>query len=149
MKKTLFTVFFLLGGVLLNLAFRPAAPSDAKGMDYFKGTFSEAVKLSEKTKKPIFFDAYTSWCGWCKRLDANTLSNEDVFTFMNKNFINVKMDMESPEGKSLGRKYAVNGYPTLLFINGKGEAFHRIAGYAEPEPFLNEAKQALSTFKGK
>lgn len=42
-------------------------------------SIEEAVELNSKSKakdkKKFFIDVYTDWCGWCKKMDANTFTD--------------------------------------------------------------------------
>ena len=58
-------------------------------------SFEEAVMLSEKTPKKLFIDVYTSWCGWCKKMDATTFKEKEVVSFINENFYPVKLNAET------------------------------------------------------
>lgn len=42
-------------------------------------------------------DVYIIWCGLCKLLDKNILSNKDVIDFINKNYYLVKFNVEGIE----------------------------------------------------
>ena len=46
------------------------------GINFFKGTFKEAKALAAKEHKIIFMDAYTSWCGPCKRMAKNVFTDK-------------------------------------------------------------------------
>ncbi len=35
-------------------------------------SFAEAEKQMRLEPKKVFIDVYTTWCGWCKKLDATT-----------------------------------------------------------------------------
>ena len=49
-------------------------------------TFEQAeAKMKEKPRK-VIVDVYTSWCGWCKRLDKEVYANDSVIDFINENF---------------------------------------------------------------
>lgn len=84
-------------------------------------------------------DCYTSWCVPCKMLATTVFTKKEVGDYFNSHFINVKMDMESKEGKTLNKQYEILGYPTLLFIDGGGNMFHRIVGTTPAEILLKEA----------
>ena len=60
-------------------------------------TWDEAIKANEKTGKKIFIDFYTDWCGWCKKMDSSTFSDEGVAAYINENFHPVKFDAEQKE----------------------------------------------------
>lgn len=104
----------------------------------------EAQELAAKEHKIIFMDAYTSWCGPCKRMASEVFTAEEVGKFYNKHFINIKVDMEKGEGPELASKYRVNSYPTLLFLDSKGEVVHMGKGGRPIEQFIGLGKEALS-----
>lgn len=107
-----------------------------KGIVFTKGTWAEILKKAKAENKVIFFDAYTTWCGPCKLLQKNVFTRADVAQVFNKNFINVKFDMESGEGPMLAEKYPLQGYPTLFFINPDGKMVKEVIGYQNPETLI-------------
>jgi len=120
--------------------------SDAKevGIQFFSGTWQEALAEAKEEKKIIFLDAYASWCGPCKLMSANTFTDASVGEFFNKNFISYKMDMEKhADGPRLSRKYALKAYPTLYFINGDENLVHEALGYMKPQELIAVGEIAL------
>jgi thiol:disulfide interchange protein len=150
--KKIFVGILALGILGFAFTLKPKAANEVKvdqvekavGVDFFHGTWAEALAKAEKENKLIFLDAYTDWCGWCKRLDATTLKDKAVGDFFNENFINVHMEMEkSKEGPRLAKKMSIRGYPALFFINGKEEVKHFVAGYVKSDRLINEGSTAL------
>lgn len=118
-------------------------------------TFAESIQFEDKDwqgllgkakkeNKLIFIDAYTTWCGPCKWMAENVFTDESVGEFFNANFINAKFDMEKGEGIDLAKKYGVNVYPSLLWVNGDGEVVHRMCGAREVDVFLAAGKTAVN-----
>jgi thiol-disulfide isomerase/thioredoxin len=142
-KKTAGVLIALLMMFALGSGLK-AQTSETGGITFFQGTFAEAQAAAKSQGKLIFMDAYTTWCGPCRWMAANTFTDGDVASYFNKNFINVKMDMEKGEGPTLARKYAVNAYPTLLFIDDAGNVKHRALGAKKPDAFVAEGKTAVS-----
>lgn len=123
------------------------ANAQNKSIDFKQeGTFSDRLAEAGKSKKLIFLDAYTSWCGPCKVLAKEVFTVDSIADFFNANFINVHYDMEKGEGLELMKRYKsdITGYPTLLFINDKGEIVHKIVGAPTAKEFLEMARPALS-----
>jgi thioredoxin-related protein len=116
---------------------------DAQGIEFFNGTFKEALAKAEKENKLVFMDAYAEWCGPCKKMAATVFKDEKVGKFFNDNFVNVKMDMEKGDGPGLQGKYNVTAYPTLLFLNGKGDMVHKGMGALPSKEFLELGRKAL------
>jgi thioredoxin-related protein len=50
-------------------------------------------KMAANPKK-VYFDIYTDWCGWCKKMDAATFTNPELIKYMNTNFYAVKLNAE-------------------------------------------------------
>jgi thiol-disulfide isomerase/thioredoxin len=117
-----------------------------KGIRFFQGTFDEALKKAEQEEKLIFMDAFTTWCGPCKRMAANVFPDQAVGEFYNANFINLKIDMEKGEGPGLAQRYGVRSYPTLLYIDSDGKVVHNGAGARPPEAFIELGQEALKKF---
>ncbi len=112
-------------------------------------------KLSKKSKRSgqlVMIDMTASWCGWCKYMDKNIFSLEEVGDYYNKNFIPTKLDGETEEGKVYVEKYEIEGYPTILFLDHEGNLVHRIGGaIQDPDEFIAQGETALQVLeiKGK
>ncbi len=125
------------------LTFFFASQMTAQGIDFFHGTWKEALAESKKTGKPIFVDAYAKWCGPCKRMARTTFMNKEAGEFYNKNFINMKIDAEESEGRTFRKKYPVSAFPTLFFIDESGEVLHKTVGGKDVKGLISEGELAL------
>ena len=116
-------------------------------------SIEEAVKLNKENPKPILIGVYTTWCGFCKKMDAITYNNKTIAEYINKNFYTVKLDAEQKEDivfKDYTFKYKAYGnkgynefaaalldgklsYPTTVFMNDKLQLLQSIPGYLEPK----------------
>jgi thiol:disulfide interchange protein len=108
-------------------------------------SYDEAIRTAGDKDVPIMIDFYADWCGWCKRLDQDTYVDADVMSKAKK-FISLKIDADVET--DLASKYRVQGLPTILFIDHKGEEVHRVVGYRPPDKFLDEMDLALRAFHG-
>lgn len=109
----------------------------AEGVNFVAITsWSEALELSKKANKPIFLDAFTDWCGWCKVMDKETFSDPDVAAFMNAHFVNVKMEMETGEGVDVAMKYRISSFPTFKVFAVDGAPTYTFMGYQPPKDWL-------------
>ena len=133
MKFLFSTLFALITVVSLS----------AQGIDFFHGTWEEALAEAEKQEKLIFVDAYAVWCGPCKRMAKDVFTQEKVGEFYNKNFINMKLDMEKAESTSFRKKHSVSAYPTLFYIDYTGELVMKVKGAKQADDFIKLGKQAL------
>lgn len=70
-------------------------------------TIEQAAKIDASNNAKLYFvDFYTSWCGWCKKMDRSTFTNSTVAKILNTYYIPVKFDAEgSSEFSWNGVKY--------------------------------------------
>jgi thioredoxin-related protein len=134
MKQVL--VFFLLSIAIYNA-------TKAQGIEFFHGTFAEALEKAKIEDKIVFMDAFTEWCGPCKNMARTVFTNDKVGKFYNSNFICLKMDMEKGEGPGLSQKLGVTAYPSLFYLNAKGETVHKSVGALNADQFISLGKTAL------
>jgi thiol-disulfide isomerase/thioredoxin len=120
------------------------ALSTAQGIDFFTGSWEQALARAETENKLIFVDAYAEWCGPCKLMDARVFPQEQVGDFFNEHFISVQYDMEKAESADFRRFHTANAYPTLLFISPENELVHRVVGARRSAQLIRDAETALS-----
>jgi thiol-disulfide isomerase/thioredoxin len=116
---------------------------NAQGIEFFHGTWAEAIEKAKAEEKLIFVDAFASWCGPCKRMAKETFPNEKVGSFFNANFLCLKIDMEKPENAEFAGKYPVNSYPTLMFIDATGKIVLKEIGAKSVDQILETGRKAL------
>ncbi|MFT6983264.1 MAG: thiol:disulfide interchange protein [Crocinitomicaceae bacterium] len=121
-----------------------ASVPDGAGITFKSMTLEKAQKEALKSGKLIFIDAYTDWCGPCKRMAATSFKDPAVGELFNANFINLKIEMEkNPEGPGIARKYSVKAYPTLIIIDGTGKVVKQTIGMKSKDQLLAMANSVL------
>ncbi|MEJ6617376.1 MAG: thioredoxin family protein [Crocinitomicaceae bacterium] len=130
-----------LGFMLVILMTSVSSTKPAGGIDFQKMDLSEAKAQAIKTGKYIFIDCYTDWCGPCKRMAATSFMEDRVATVYNKQFINIKIEMEKDaDGPETALIYKIKAYPTLLIIDGKGNLVKQAIGMQSADGLLALAK---------
>jgi thioredoxin-related protein len=137
MVKVFLNVFFTL--VL-------AIQVSSQGVEFFQGTWKDALEKARQEDKLLFVDAYAKWCGPCKVMSKNVFPIPEVGDFFNKNFINLKLDMEESDGVTFGFKYPVSAYPTMYFIDGEGKVVKVTKGGRKADALIELGQEALNSY---
>lgn len=109
-------------------------------ISFFQGTWDQALQEATTQKKPLFIDAYATWCGPCKYMDKNVFTDANVANYFNEKFISYKLDVDQ-EGE-IAQKYEITAMPTYLFLDASGEVIYRQTGAMGAEDFMEMAQTA-------
>ncbi len=134
MKNILYTIFF-------TLFILPSV--QGQGIEFFHGSWAEALEKAKTEEKIIFVDAFASWCGPCKRMASQTFPDPKAGEYFNGNFINMKIDMEKPENQEFAGKFPVGSYPTLFFIDADGKVVLKEVGAKTVDQLIQSGQKAL------
>ncbi len=127
----------LATAVLIVLAFfcAPSVRADSPwGTDYKKA--QEEARANHKLILLNFTGS--DWCGWCIQLDRAILSKPQFKDYATKNLILVELDFPRRKPQSvelrkqnqeLAERYQVDGFPTLVVLDGDGKTVWRYDGY--------------------
>lgn len=120
-------------------------------------SFDEASELAVKEPKMILVSVYTDWCGWCKKMDRETFTDNEVIDYINERFYPVKMNAEENKRKykfrgreftdaTMARTMRVTSYPNLVIMDAAMENITQLPGYREPDGFLTSMSTLLEKF---
>ena len=117
--------------------------------------YDAALKKAADENKHIVVDfSGSDWCGWCKRLDKEVFATEAfkkaaaekyvllmVDSPMDKSLLTEKAAKENPK---LVFKFGVEGFPTVVVLDPKGEEVCRF-GYEKvgPEKYLEKMDEEI------
>jgi thioredoxin-related protein len=101
----------------------------------FQTNVTTALEAAKVQNKPIFVYARSESCGWCKKFEAETFTNQSVAGILNEKFILVSIDVYKQKNEA--RNFRVRGTPTEIFLDSNGTEIKRIPGYTDTETFLD------------
>ncbi len=120
----------------LSLLFSICLIAQNRQITFETGNLASVFEKAKKENKLIFVDAMTTWCGPCKHMAKHVFTNDTVADYYNANFVNLKLDMEKGEGIEFAKKYDVNCFPNLMFLDANGNIVHRLAGSMPSKEFI-------------
>ncbi len=95
-------------------------------VNFHIGSFDSGKVRANKEGKLFFVEFYADWCTPCKWMDKTTFKDGNVVSLLNDNYVPLKMDIESSEGRGLKGEYSVRMLPTILIFNSQGRMIERV-----------------------
>ena len=127
--------------LLLNvlLAFVLLSPASVRAESGWATDYKKAQEEAKASHRLVLVNFTGSdWCGYCIQFDRAILSQPQFKDYASKNLVLVEIDFprrkaQSPETKKqnveLAERYQVEGFPTLVVLNGDGKTVWRYDGY--------------------
>lgn len=94
----------------------------------FKSDLNEAKRLAGREGKLYIAEFMTDRCYPCKMMDEITFTDPHVVSYIQQNYIPVKVNVESFDGFVWKEKYDIRVVPTIMVFNSKGDV---VAKYEE------------------
>lgn len=130
---------------------KPAEDATIPWMSFEKAIETNAK--AKKSKKKIFIDVYTTWCGWCVKMDNITFKDPAIAEVMNENFLAVKFNAEQKDSivyngttyrnTSRTHELAISllkgqlGYPAFVIMDADGKTITTVKGYRDAAEFIH------------
>jgi protein disulfide-isomerase len=132
-------------GILACGALLQAAAAE---LDWMTDLPKAQAKAKSESKLVMLDFTGSDWCGWCIKLHKEVFSQPEFADYAKKNLVLVEVDFprskpQSAEQKkanaALQDKYKVEGYPTIVVLNGEGKKVGEL-GYQPggPKAFIAE-----------
>lgn len=107
-------------------------------------TYEQAQAKAKKESKPMLVIITTEQCRWCRKLEATTLSDDEVVSKINSRFVPVHLTRDkSVYPKNLTAKMV----PMSYFLDGNGKILYSMPGYWPVEDYQSILDDALRKAK--
>lgn len=106
-------------------------------------SFEQAQKMALESNKLMIVDFWATWCGPCKRMDAESWNSSKVDLVL-QDYIQVKVDIDAD--KAVANRYGINSIPHMFIMDANGKVVYKFSGYHDAEALKRELdKFALNT----
>jgi len=106
--------------------------------------YKQAQQESKANNKLLLVNFTGSdWCGWCIKFDKEVFSQPKFKEYASKNLILLEIDFPRAkeqavslrkQNQELASQYQVEGFPTLVVLNGDGKKVWEHVGYLPGGP---------------
>lgn len=90
-----------------------------------------------ETGRPAILYFCAAWCGYCSKMNRETLSRPEVKARLAERFVAVEYDVDTARGRAAAQRYGARGYPTMVIVDSSGSVKRTIVGARDPQTFLS------------
>jgi thioredoxin-related protein len=115
--------------------------------------YKKALSDAKASNKLVLLDFTGSdWCSWCIKMDKEVFQKPAFMDFAGKNLVLVEVDFPNEkhlaahikkQNEELKDQFKVEGFPTLVIVDGDGKMVKQFVGYQEggPEAFVAQLEK--------
>ena len=108
-------------------------------------SIAEGLTKAKAQNKHLLLQIGGNWCPWCLKFHQFCLSDNEINTFINKNFITIKINY-SKENRNLAELKKLEypqrfGFPVFVILDADGKRIHtQNSAYLEEEKGYSKKK---------
>lgn len=122
--------------ILLLLTLPLFIGSSSTKVNFFRGSLTNAKNKAANEEKLYFIDFTASWCMPCQWMDETTFSDPRVSSYIQQNYVPVKIDIDDFDGYAIKELHNIKLLPSILIFNAKGEQVARYEESLSPSKLL-------------
>ncbi len=136
MKGVTKVVFIIiLVAIIGGLSAAYATDSDKVGDDLnTTDNLTEAEQIATEQNKDIFVVFKSDVCGWCDKLEQETLADERIISKLDEKYVTAIIDIDKQP--DVARAYNVAVTPIMLFLDNNGTEKARLNGFYGPQELV-------------
>lgn len=135
------TTTLILAVLCLALTVRAHQSPPSSSVLFLKISLTEAKKKAAELRKPLLVNFSASWCMPCQWMDSNTFSDPHLASYLNAEYLAVKIDVDEVQGYTEKEANKVVFLPTILFIAANGTVVSRLEEAVEASKLMELAQQ--------
>ncbi len=93
--------------------------------------YTDGMALAKSRNKHVFLYFHADWCAYCKKMEATTFKEKNIWSFLNENFVSIQVDTE--KDTEISDQWKVRGLPTVWFLKPDGTKLDNLPGYVDEE----------------
>lgn len=122
----------------------PLLPGPGKAA--WAASVDEARSRAGREDKLVFFEFTKNECGNCERMDNLLYPSADLSAML-ASMVPVKVDLDSPNGQELARRYSFKEAPAILVTSPEGRLVFLMEGFSNQGEFFRKAYAGVENYR--
>lgn len=140
MKNRLWVLLLLIIPMSCKL---PDADKIKTDLNFELGDYNLSMEKAKRDNKHIMLHFYANWCPPCKRMRKVTFANKSLVEKLNKDFINIKMNVDTQDGRMQAARFGINGFPVVILMDASEQVLYKHVGFLEASVLIQEIDKIL------
>src|SRR5450432_3096849 len=111
---------------------------------WIEDDFDRALALAKSTHRPLFIDAWATWCHTCRSMRSYVLSDK---TIPHERFVWLSIDVDQEKNATVVSKLPAQVLPTFFVIDPEDQALHGrwegAAAVSQMRGFLADSERSV------
>jgi uncharacterized protein YyaL (SSP411 family) len=126
-----------------NAADPPAETAAAESI-HWQPTLKAAHQIAVRENKPLLLVWGADWCGFCKKLEGETLAHPALAKYINETFVTVHLDYDKDE--KVRDILEVERLPCTIVLTPQAEQLERFEGFLQPADVYQKLSAARQLY---
>ena len=128
---------FFIGGKPVRAVEPVSQESGIRWQADLQAAHREAVRLN----RPVLIVFGADWCGFCKKLEQESLGHPQIAEYINQTFVPLHLDFDESEREA--KILSVQSIPCVLALTPRAELVGRVDGYVAPQKMAEMLGKSL------
>lgn len=140
-RTLIMKLYKVLTSILIVLLAISISSFGQSGIRFDKMSIKAGIIKAKEKGKFLFVDTYAVWCIPCKKM-KRVFADKDVAAYFNDQYVNIKINMDGPNGRTTYNDYDVVFLPTMMIFDHDGKLKYKTDKLLTAQELLNIGVQA-------